>query len=287
MDKFSYLSQDHLEQLNQNGVIILPNLIPENIIDEIKKDTLPWFKKTSFNNRYSSLIIGSNQWIEHVGLCSLKALQVALDKNLINFLNNYFGSYPSIGSLSVQKKIFAEKGIPLHSDLGDGLAMFIYLTGPDKKYGATEFIKKSHLTEIKRNFTAQNKVNDATYIDLEKSPFSSKDILETHGGVGTAVIFQRSIWHQLPKFSRAGREILMVDYFKKFSPAKDHLIKKSFLKLLSTLQIEVLLKNSSDEIQPSLVELGSDPSLGIYKIPDWKMLLYLIKYKIFSRAKIR
>ena len=109
MDKFSYLSQDHLEQLNQNGVIILPNLIPENIIDEIKKDTLPWFKKTSFNNRYSSLIIGSNQWIEHVGLCSLKALQVALDKNLINFLNNYFGSYPSIGSLSVQKKYLQKK----------------------------------------------------------------------------------------------------------------------------------------------------------------------------------
>lgn len=287
MEMFSSLSQDHLRQLNQNGVVILPNLIPENIINEIKEDALPWFKKTSFNNRYSSLIIGSNQWIEHAGLCSQKALQVTLDENLINFLNDYFGSDPSIGSLSIQKKIFSEKGIPLHSDLGDGLSMFIYLTEPDKKYGTTEFIKKSHHSEISETFITQNKVNDAIYIDLEKSPFSSEDILETHGGVGTVVIFHRAIWHQLPKFSNAGREILMVQYFKKFMPTKDHLIKKSFLKLLSTLQIEVLLKNSSDQILPSLVELGTSKGLGIYKIPDWKMLLYLIRFKIFSKAKVR
>jgi len=287
MKIFSYLSQDHLRQLNQNGVVILPNLIPKNIVNEIKEDALPWFKKTSFNNRYSSLIIGSNQWIEHAGLCSQKALQVALDEHLINFLNDYFGSDPSIGSLSIQKKIFSEKGIPLHSDLGDGLSMFVYLTEPDKKYGTTQFIKKSHDTEISETFTTQNKVNDAIYIDIEKSPFSPRDILETHGGTGTVVIFHRGIWHQLPKFSNAGREILMVQYFKKFMPAKDHLIKKSFLKLLSTLQIEVLLKNSSDQILPSLVELGSNQGLGIYKIPDWKMLLYLIKFKIFSKVKIR
>jgi len=287
MSNFSCLSKDHLRQLNQNGVIILPNLIPEHIVNKIKEDALPWFKKTSFNNRYSSLVIGSNQWIEHAGLCSQRALQVSLDENLINFLNNYFGSDPSIGSLSIQKKIFSEKGIPLHSDLGDGLSMFIYLTKPDKKCGATEFIKKSHLSEINETFKAENKVNDATYINLDKSPFSSEDIMETNGGIGTVVIFHRGIWHQLPKFSNAGREILMVQYFKKFSPAKDHLIKNSFLKLLSTLQIEVLLKNSSDEILPSLVELGSSKGLGIYKIPDWKMLLYLIKFKIFSKAKIR
>jgi len=287
MNKFSILSQDHLNQLNQDGVLILPNLISRNVINEIKKDSLNWYKKISFNNRFSSLIIGSNQWIEHAGLCSIKALETALDESLINFLEDYFKSDPSIGSISIQKKIFSEKGIPLHSDLGEGLSMFIYLTEPNEKSGITEFVKKSHLCKISQSFKSQHKVKDATYIDLEKSPFSEKDILKTQGGVGTAVIFHRSIWHQLPNFQDAGREILMVQYFKKNSPSKDHLIKNSFLKLLSPLQRKVLYKNSSDVILPSLAELGSNPNaLGVYKIPDWKMLLYLVRYKIFSKVKI-
>tara|TARA_B100000900_G_scaffold221140_1_gene187662 strand:+ start:2352 stop:3218 length:867 start_codon:yes stop_codon:yes gene_type:complete len=288
MNHFSILSDKHLKELNEEGVIILPNLISKDVIDEIKEDTLSWCKKISFNNRISSLIIGSNQWIEHLGLCSSKGLQVALDEGLINFLKDYFKSDPSIGSISMQKKIFPENGIPLHSDLGDGLSIFIYLTEPDERFGITEFIKKSQLKEINEDFTIKNKVDDATYLDLNLSPFSEKDILKTHGGIGTVVIFHRAIWHQLPKFSYPGREILMIQYFKENSPAKDHLIKSSFLNLLSPMQTKVLLKNASNKKLPSLAELGTNPNaLGVYKIPDWKMLLYFCKYKLFSKAKIR
>lgn len=286
MSKFSVLSQNHLNQLNQDGVLILPNLISKDSIDKIKKDSSNWYKKISFNNRYSSLIIGSNQWIEHAGLCSFEALKIALNENLINFLKDYFQTSPSIASISIQKKIFSEKGIPLHSDLGEGVTIFIYLTEPNEKSGITEFVKKSHLCKIDKTFETQYKVKDATYIDLQSSPFSKKDILKTHGGIGTAVIFHRGIWHQLPSFTNAGRELLMIQYYKNSSPSKDHLIKNSFLKLLSPLQRKVLLENSSDKLLPSLAELGSNPdALGVYKIPDWKMLLYLIKYKLFSKVK--
>jgi hypothetical protein len=286
MNEFSKLSRAHIDQLNQDGVLIFPNLISENLINEIKADSLIWNKKISFNNRLSSLIIGSNQWIEHVALCSLKALQLALDLSLINFLKEYFESDPVIGSIAIQKKIFAEKGIPLHSDLGDGLSIFIYLTEPKAEQGITEFIKKSHKTEIHESFKIKNKVEDATYIDISKSPFSSKDILKTHGGLGTVVMFHRSIWHQLPKFSVAGREILMIQYFKKKSLSKDHLIKGSFLKALSTVQKEVLIENSAARASPSLVEVGSNPDgLGVYKIPDWKMLYYFVKYTLFSKVR--
>jgi hypothetical protein len=287
MNEFSFISHEHLEQLNQDGLIILPSLISKNIIDEIKEDTSNWYEKISFNNRLSSLIIGSNQWIEHPGLCSSKALEVALEKNLISFLKNYFKTDPSIGSISIQKKIFPEKGIPLHSDLGDGLSMFVYLTEPDEKSGITEFVKQSHLCKVEQSYKKKHQLEDAEYIDLKKSPFSEKDILKTHGGIGTVVIFHRAIWHQLPSFSEAGREILMIQYFKKGSPSKDHLIKNSFLRLLSGTQKDVLLNNSSGEIISSLAELGSNPdALGIYKIPDWKMLYYLIRYKLFSKVKI-
>lgn len=285
MSAFSSLSKEHLKQLNQDGLIILPDLIPIDIIHEIKKDTSSWFKYISFNNRISSSIVGSNQWIEHVGLCSFKALQVALDENLINFLKKYFESEISLGSIQIQKKIFSEKGIPLHSDLGNGLGIFIYLTEPDAKYGATEFVKKSHMTKIDERYKNKNKIDDATYINLKKSPFSENDIIKTHGGIGTLVIFHRSIWHQLPRFSNPGREIIMIRYNNTETSSNDHLIKNSFLNLLSPLQKEVFLKNSSDKTSPSLGGLGSySDEPDVYKIPNWKMLLYFIKYKLFSKA---
>ena len=75
---------------------------------------------------------------------------------------------------------------------------------------------------------------------------------------------------------------------KKGSRSKDHLIRSSFLKLLSSQQAEVLLRNSSEETTEDLIEFGSNPdALGVYKIPDWKMFFYLLKYKIFSKVKTR
>ena len=56
--------------------------------------------------------------------------------------------------------------------------------------------------------------------------------------------------------------------------------------MLTNSQKEVLIENSADESSPSLVELGLNPdALGVYKIPGWKMLYYLIKYKLFSKVK--
>lgn len=286
MSSFLSLSENHLKQLKEDGVIILPSIIPIDIIDEIRRDTSSWYKNISFNNRISSSVIGNNQWIDHVGLCSLKALQLALNIDLIKFLKKYFNSDISLGSISIQKKIFSENGIPLHSDLGNGLSVFIYLTQPDKTFGVTEFVKRSHLYSIDNSFITKNKVDDATYIDLYKSPFSDKDIIKTHGGIGTVVIFHRSIWHQLPKFTEPGREIIMLRYSNTESSSNDHLIKNSFLNLLSSIQKEVFLENKSNKDAFSLSKLGSNlDKADVYKIPYWKMVLYLIRYKFFSKAR--
>ena len=286
MSSFLSLTENHLKKLEEDGVIILPSIIPISSINKIKKDTSSWYKNISFNNRISSSIIGNNQWIDHVGLCSLEALQLALDNELIKFLEKYFNSDVSLGSISIQKKIFSENGIPLHSDLGDGLGIFIYLTQPDKKSGITEFIKRSHLCKIDNSFVTKNKVDDATYIEIEKSPFSDNDIIKTHGGIGTVVILHRSIWHRLPKFTDAGREIIMIRYSNTESSSNDHLIKNSFLNLLSSIQKEVFLNNKSDKNASILSKLGSDLNkTDVYKIPEWKMLLYFIRYKLFSKAR--
>ena len=132
----------------------------------------------------------------------------------------------------------------------------------------------------------ENAPNEAEYIDIEKSPFKSRPFTRTVGGKGTLVIFHRGIWHQLPNFKSPGREILMMQYFQKDSPSKDHLIRNSFLQDLSERQREVFLSHSSPSSSlPTLLELGSEPdAMGVYKIPTWKMLLYLLRYKLFSKV---
>ena len=170
--------------------------------------------------------------------------------------------------------------------MGNGLSIFIYLTKPDKKFGITEFVKRSHLHTIDNSFIAKNNGDDATYIDLGRSPFAVKDIIKTHGGIGTVVIFHRSIWHQLPKFTEPGREIIMIRYSNTEISSYDHLVKNSFLNLLSSIQKEVFLENKSNKNAPGLSKLGSNlDKADIYKIPDWKKILYYIRYKFFSKAR--
>ena len=284
-DNFSNLNQTHLDTLKEEGVLVLPDFISEQTINLIKKETSTWLETVGFNNRISSLIIGNNQWIEHVGMCSLAALKLALDDQFINFLEDYFETSVVLGSFSLQRKIFPEKGLKLHSDRGEGLAVFVYLTNPSEKTGVTEFVGKSHTLEIEESYILKNKVDDAEYIDIEKSPFKLLPFTKTIGGKGTIVIFHRGIWHHLPKFKAPGREILMMQYFQKDSPTKDHLVKNSFLHYLSQRQREVYLFHSSSFSLPTLVELGLEPdALGVYKIPTWKMLVYFLRYKLISKV---
>ena len=165
------------------------------------------------------------------------------------------------------------------------MSVFLYLTNPSEKTGVTEFVKTSHTTEIKESYLLKNAIDDAAYIDIEKSPLKSKPFKTTIGNKGTLVMFHRGIWHQLPKFQAPGREILMMQYFQKDSPAKDHLVKNSFLQSLSKRQSEVYLSNCSSSSLPSLVELGSDSkAMGVYKIPAWKMFVYVLRYKLISKV---
>ena len=257
----------------------------KKIINLIKKETSLWLETVGFNNRISSMIIGNNQWIEHLGICSLTALKLALDDQFINFLENYFETNVALGSFSLQKKVFPEAGLRLHSDRGEGLAVFVYLTDSSEKTGRTEFVGGSHAIEIEESYLLKNKIDDAEYIDIEKSPFKSKPFTKTIGGKGTLVIFNRGIWHQLPKFKSPGREILMMQYFQKDSPTRDHLVKNSFLQHLSQRQKEVYLSHSSSFSLPTLVEFGYEPdALGDYKIPTWKMLIYFLRYKLISKV---
>ena len=58
-EEFSKLNQSHLSTLKEEGVLVLPDLISEQTIDLINKETSPWLEKIGFNHRTSSLIMGN------------------------------------------------------------------------------------------------------------------------------------------------------------------------------------------------------------------------------------
>ena len=98
-----------LKILKDDGLIILPNFINEANLTKMNQEIKPWLKKISFNNNFSSSIIGNNQWIAHLGLCSKSAINTALDKDLIIFLEKFFNQNISLAEFTFQKKLFLKK----------------------------------------------------------------------------------------------------------------------------------------------------------------------------------
>ena len=128
-------NKNDILDLKENGLLILPNFVNEKILNAINKEIEPWIKKITFNNNLSSSIIGNNQWISHLGLCSQISLNIALDKNLINFLEKYFNNKIILAECAYQKKIIAEKNpIKWHSDREEGIYIFIFLKTITSEY---------------------------------------------------------------------------------------------------------------------------------------------------------
>jgi hypothetical protein len=133
-----------LEALKNDGVLLASSSLPAHKINQIKKDLTGW-DQLNFNHQVGSQIIGGNLWIENLGTCSETALKTALDPALLALLDAYFQEKTILGTLKYQKKIIGQSGIPLHSDRGPGIVMFIFLTAISQNTGATRFIKGSHL----------------------------------------------------------------------------------------------------------------------------------------------
>jgi len=275
----------NLDTLREDGVLIIENYLDESSLKKIKDETNPWLSQISFNSQISSAVIGNNQWIEHLGLCSYHALETVLDHNLINFAEQYFNEGVALGSLQYQRKVFPEPtGIPMHLDHGNGVYLFIYLNTVDDSTGATRFIKQTHkLNSIENNL--QKGVTNELYIKDTFIKSHQDNFIQAHGGPGTMVIWDRKTLHDLPSFKKHGRDLIMASLIPKSdsSQIKDHLFRQSFLRKLSTKQRNVIFSGQFNENQRSLFKLGSEHSLlDEYKISRFRMFLYYIRFKMIQ-----
>ena len=272
-----------LKNLKDNGLVILPNFISQTNLTKLNQEIKPWLKKISFNNNFSSSIIGNNQWISHLGLCSKSAINIALDKDLIIFLEKFFNKSISLAQFTYQKKIISEKKrINWHIDKGKGIMIFIFLTHINSKTGATEFIPKTQKVKFNANVTNQKGI--AEFIDNSSIEKKINSSVQAVGGPGTVVIFNQTIWHSLPAFTKAGREVIWLKYVPKTfnEEAVDHLYRQTFLSDLNKKQLQVFCINQQKNKLDGMTQLGSQSFIGDEYYSNFKMFIYYIRYLLLS-----
>ena len=273
--------ESSLDTLRKDGVLLTPSFLKSEKINQIRKEISGW-DKINFNHQVGSQIIGGNLWIENLGVCSETALKIALDPDLLKLLDNYFQEKTILGTLKYQKKLKGQPGIPIHSDRGPGIVMFIFLKEISHKTGATRFIKGSHLIDVKSE-VGLSPLNDADYINKEKST-NKGEPFAAYGREGTVVLYSQKTWHDLPSFKKPGREILWAIYYpiSESSLAEDQLFRHNILINLSTAQRERLFHENKAE-GLSFTKFGNSKSfIDSYAIAPWKIFLYVIRYHFYQ-----
>ena len=148
--------KNNLENLKNDGVIILPSLVNIDTINTIKVE-IRSFSNITFNDVLGSFIISENYWIEHLGIHSELIMKTILNEELLTLVDSFFEEPSVLGSIKYQKKIKTHKALKLHSDKGSGLVAFLFLNDINNESGATRFLKRTHLLDHdkyqKKNFT--------------------------------------------------------------------------------------------------------------------------------------
>jgi hypothetical protein len=276
--EFDHLS---LETLRKDGVLLAPSALTQEWVTKLKQELSGWDKVT-FNHQIGSTVIGGNLWIENLGICSATALKGALDPNLIELLDGFFEEKTILGSLKYQKKITGQGAIPLHSDRGPGVVMFIFLNMISEETGATRFVKGTHLAEGDDNVITGPK-SDADYINTDDQKKTS-GYITSYGGPGTILLYSQKTWHDLPKFTKPGREIIWAMYYpiSKATYGEDHLIRSSIFRTLTAQQQNRLL-HGKETAGVSFFKLGNSWShVDSYAIKPWKIILYVLRHKVYQ-----
>ena len=282
------INSTYAEDIQREGVLCIKDFLDDVTLSQIRAEINPWLDNISFNGHLSSMIVGNNQWIEHLGLCSLTLLETILGDDLIAFAEDYYQEEVVLGQFQYQKKIFSEKkGLPTHLDQGKGLYFFFYLNEVNRETGATKFYKGSHLKTLKEeNITRKGASNESYLLESEEMKDSA---LEANGGPGSLVIWDRRTWHTLPGYSKHGRELVMASLIPKSCShdAKDNLFKSSFLSRLSPKQLSVCLVHTQKENHQSLMKLGGEVSdLDDYGINRFKLWIYYLRFILIKIFRI-
>src|SRR5690349_9508652 len=70
------------------GGEVLPEFLDPRLIAEIDAELEPWLRQINFNEIYGSSILGVDRWVFHLGIASCAALRLALDEQILDFVES-------------------------------------------------------------------------------------------------------------------------------------------------------------------------------------------------------
>lgn len=275
---------NNIENLKNDGVIILPSLVNTDTINNIKEE-IRSFNDITFNDVLGSFIISENFWIEHLGVHSELIMKTILKEELLTLVDSFFGEPSVLGSIKYQKKIKTHKPLKLHSDKGPGLVAFLFLNDIDIESGATRFIKGTHILDHD-NYQKKNLTQITDYFDPDD--FKNFESVTVNGSAGTLLLFSQKILHDLPEISKIGREIIWFTFYpKSFSYlSENHLISKNIIMRLNKNQRDRVLFDDIS-LGTTFMKYGNNISLiDTHKVSKFRITYYVLYYKILCLFRV-
>jgi len=235
LKKFFKNNQDHINQLNSDGIIFMDNSQPSRIkIDEMTDalDEIDVNKNTNMSQKkisYETEDLASN----------VQFLSLAMDNEIISLARNYFGAPPKIAFLKAWKvnsgaDDLSEMSFHMDHHGHRFLKAFWYLNDVEEGAGHHEYIKKTHYQpsldntlkhapdDLKSDLLQKRKMKGKFLMnnDLVNS-FFGENVLKIAGKAGTCFVEDTRGLHRGTKMPEGKFRIIFQVLYVPYLSSKD------------------------------------------------------------------
>jgi hypothetical protein len=195
---------DAAARLREDGYFTTPCPISEADLDAIKRELAAW-KATPAVNGYGCIFSAGDTLLQNLGLYSPGALRVALSDDILDAMERIFEQPAVLAKIEYRRAVETKTEMPLHSDGGHDISVFIYLEGVSADRGSTYVIPGTQKIGLSMN-DGYLQVSDAARAKVGREPV----IVE--GPPGVCLFFDTNVWHGRTATAQPGREILWISY---------------------------------------------------------------------------
>jgi hypothetical protein len=187
-----------------DGFAFFPGLLNNEIIEQLRKELHPWLKRPAVGGA-GYITVGGDHLLTDLGLYSREILHLAVDEKILDLLENIFGTSAVLTELSFRRRSTYCVEMPLHTDNGDGIIIYIYLNGVSFETGSTCVVPKTH--EIGASMNEGYLQVPNTLVEKHHP-----ELICPEGPAGSILVFDQNIWHMRSPVTVIGRELIWLTY---------------------------------------------------------------------------
>jgi Phytanoyl-CoA dioxygenase (PhyH) len=195
---------DAAARLQADGYFITSCPISGADLDAIKRELAAWGTTPAVNG-YGCIFSAGDALLQNFGLYSPTALRIALSDDILDAMERIFGRPAVLAKIEYRRAVEAKTEMPLHSDGGHDISVYIYLDGVSADRGSTYVIPGTQKIGLSMN-DGHLQVPDTARAKIGVAP------VVVEGPPGVCLFFDTNVWHGRTATARTGREILWLSY---------------------------------------------------------------------------